>query len=622
MKFVVSGLVAFCVAVMAALVAGFVARGLGPATAWGSLICGIVIGGFAWRSMSKTPFDRCPPVSGWAEWCVVSAFALFALRCFCWLIFRKDEDVGFLSSNNLGDLSLHLTYTNYLANGAPFWPENPIYAGAGLHYPFGVDLFNSLLVLAGVDIVRGLVWVGLLGALAAGVTLWRWGGAFTMAGFLSNGGIAGFAIFQTFHWQGHHLDFHLEDFQDHYAWKSIPLALFVTQRGLLYAIPAGLALLWSWRERLLRKGRGLPVWVEVLLYATMPVFHLHTFIFLSVMLAWWFLLGITGYWGQEPTMEENAILVPFRNFRFPNFQISTLSSEVLRIVGLALVPATAMVWMLTDGFRSGNSIHWRPGWMQDGENPLVFWFENFGFLPLAVAWLFFWLSTRRKDPATAAETAEQGAVVGPAVLIFFIACFVMFAPWEWDNTKLMIWCYLVVLPALWAMLAKFNVWIRAVACFALFFSGFVSLLGGIDSSHQGYPLASRQELDGLAGPLRAFPVNATFACYPTYNHPLLLLGHKVVAGYEGHLMSHGIDYRGRVAELESLLRGEPGWENRVRELGVDYLFWGSREQKEFGTSTTPWKDRAPVALRSEWGTIYDLRPMEVRAGSSVGKAGR
>jgi hypothetical protein len=65
-----------------------------------------------------------------------------------------------LSPNNLGDLALHLTYIEQMASGVAFWPENPIYAGGTLTYPIGVDLINSLLLLVGVDVLRGLIWVG------------------------------------------------------------------------------------------------------------------------------------------------------------------------------------------------------------------------------------------------------------------------------------------------------------------------------------------------------------------------------------------------------------------------------------------------------------------------------
>jgi len=58
--------------------------------------------------------------------------------------------------------------------------------------------------------------------------------------------------------------------------KASRMALFATQRGLLYALPAGLALLISWRSRLFgaqdeREWR-LPLWGEVLLYGSMPLF--------------------------------------------------------------------------------------------------------------------------------------------------------------------------------------------------------------------------------------------------------------------------------------------------------------------------------------------------------------
>lgn len=559
MRTVVAGLVAFCVATVSALLAGF-ASGLTPVVAGVALGFGAIAGATAWVALRDLP--NTTPVRGWAAWGMIIVFALFALRAFGWLIFLKDGEIACLSPNNLGDLSLHLTYTRYLANGAPFWPDNPIYSAGQLHYPFGVDLFNSVLTLAGVDLFHGLIAVGLLGALATGVMLWRWGGAFTMAGFLFNGGIAGFAIFKTHQ---------LADFQETFDWKSIPLALFVTQRGLLYALPVGLALLWSWRARLLRGERGLPLWIELLLYATLPLFHLHTFIFLSAMLGFWLLIPAQG-------------------------KLPSPRREVFHIGLLAFLPATALIWLLTGGFHSGGAIHLKPGWME--RNGI----ENFGFLPMMIGVLLWWLWERRKRP----ETAAMAAVVIPALLFFGITCFVIFAAWEWDNTKLMIWCYLAVLPTLWAMLRDYAPWIRSVACCALFFSGAVSLLGGLDATHTGFTFANRTELDQLALPLRQIPITATFACLPTYNHPLLLSGRKVVAGYDGHLMSHGIDYIARFAELESLLRGEPGWQARARQLGVDYLFWGDREQEKYG-GPTPWKETAPIVAQGPWGTIYDLR---------------
>src|SRR5205085_3367771 len=97
----------------------------------------------------------------------------------------------------------------------------------------------------------------------------------------------------------------LADFQSEQAWKSIPLALFVTQRGLLFALPAGLLLLASWRARFFHAAKDtwqLPRWGELLLYASLPIFHLHTFLFLSLLLAAWFVFFAS-------TRREIALLV-------------------------------------------------------------------------------------------------------------------------------------------------------------------------------------------------------------------------------------------------------------------------------------------------------------------------
>src|SRR5436190_12596471 len=181
-------------------------------------------------------------------WAVAFCFAIFAVRSFCWLLYIDSSELKIQSPNNLGDLSLHLTMIKNFANGVPVWPDSPIFVFSKLRYPAGIDLFNALLSLVHVDLLIGLVWVGLLASLAIFYGFYRWGGTFAVAGFLFNGGIAGFQFFKTFQfldYQGTAADIA----QKPIAWKSIALSMLVTQRGWLYAIPAGLVLLWHWREK-------------------------------------------------------------------------------------------------------------------------------------------------------------------------------------------------------------------------------------------------------------------------------------------------------------------------------------------------------------------------------------
>ena len=144
-----------------------------------------------------------------------------------------------------------------------------------------------------------------------------------------------------------------------YRWKSLALSMLVTQRGLLYALPVGLLLLYHWRAKFFPPIHGetlspaqpgdletaapatpvrapLPFWVEVTLYATMPLFHLHTFMALSLVLAFLFL---------------------FRN--------APARKQLAWLAGLAFLPATFLVWLITDQFHAGSVLHWTPGWVQN-----------------------------------------------------------------------------------------------------------------------------------------------------------------------------------------------------------------------------------------------------------------
>ncbi|HTH19950.1 MAG TPA: hypothetical protein VL912_07710, partial [Candidatus Udaeobacter sp.] len=181
-------------------------------------------------------------------WAVAFCFAIFAVRSFCWLLYIDSSELKIQSPNNLGDLSLHLTLIKSFANGVALWPDNPIFAFSNLRYPAGIDLFNGLLSLVHIDLLVGLVWVGLVASLSIFYGFYRWGGTFAVAGFLFNGGIAGFQFLKTFKfldYQGTAADIAHKPI----AWKSIALSMLVTQRGWLYAIPAGLVLLWHWREK-------------------------------------------------------------------------------------------------------------------------------------------------------------------------------------------------------------------------------------------------------------------------------------------------------------------------------------------------------------------------------------
>jgi hypothetical protein len=484
------------------------------------------------------------------------AFAVVSLRQFGWLVYRQGDRLLTLVPSNYGDLPLHWTYVHYLVRGAPFWPENPIAVGERLQYPLGVDLLTAALVVVGVGLRAVWPLLGLAGAAATGLALRRWGGALAVAGFLFSGGLAGFQIL----WTGR-----LLDYQDAVAWKNLYLTLFIPQRGYLLALPAGLVLLWSWRRRLLRGGVGLPPWAEGILWGALPLVHLHSFLLLSLVYAIW-----------------------------------AVGSDRLRVawpsLAWAVLPATWGVWQVSDGFRAVSLLGWQPGWVMADDNPLVFLLVNFGlFLPLAlVALLVAWRERRKEDLL----------VLGPALVVFGALFFVRLAPWAWDNTKVMLWCYLLVLPSIEALvLARLRRAWAAVTVVGLLFSGAVSVTAASLGRGPGLEILRIPEYDGVCSALAPRPPTERVAVAPTFNHPVALCGHPLVLGYEGHLWSHGIDAADVKQRLESAFRGDPGWRENARAVGASLLFWGPREKAAFPASIRSWEEDAPLAS-GEWGALY------------------
>src|SRR5213079_2009190 len=427
MKWVTAGVTFVNLSVVCGLLLGLTGRGLNTVSAALALICGAAFAVAAFLGTRDSAVGQKAANGSAAEekrgktseteetqnavptalmryrrlwfWAVAFCFAIFAVRSFVWLLYIDSSELKIQSPNDLGDLSLHLTLIKNFANGVALWPDNPIFVFSKLRYPAGIDLFNALLSLVHIDLLIGLVWVGLLSSLAIFYGFYRWGGTFAVAGFLFNGGIAGFQFLKTWKfldYQGAAADIAHKPI----AWKSIALSMLVTQRGWLYAIPAGLVLLWHWREKFFiqspvagvadpgqsgdggkseattdnaqgyRKG-PLPWWVKLSVYASMPLFHLHTFIALTIVL-------VVGLFFERATelkfivnlvrnegMAGIARLISHPKMWPEIFRGAPIRRHAAALLIAAFIPATFFVWLTTDQFHAASVLKWHPGWAQD-----------------------------------------------------------------------------------------------------------------------------------------------------------------------------------------------------------------------------------------------------------------
>jgi hypothetical protein len=167
--------------------------------------------------------------------------------------------------------------------------------------------------------------------------------------------------------------------------------------------------------------------------------------------------------------------------------------------------------------------------------------------------------------------------------------------------------YFALLPVLWTQLiSRCPMPVRWAICFLMFFSGFISILGGMSGRNKGHGIGAVSKMDTIESAIRHIPTSERFGTYPTWNHPLLLIGRKVAMGFPGHIFSHGIGSAERDRKMEDLMKGEPNWRELARDLNVRYIFWGEMERENYKESKQPWLTESVRVAHCEWGDVFDL----------------
>ena len=207
MRLLSAGLIYVAVSTVAALLLGENAGGLNWSISFVSLIIGATGAIAAFFLMPPSPQRSRVAATMMIPWQSIAPFGFVWLDLFS----RFSRFVPFagsfssmartltfspLSISATSDCILPISRLSPMAMS--LWPESPIYVYSKLRYPAGIDLFNGILTNLGFDLRPQLHSYRASGiTVATFYALYRWGGTFTVAGFLFNGGIAGYAFLQT-----------------------------------------------------------------------------------------------------------------------------------------------------------------------------------------------------------------------------------------------------------------------------------------------------------------------------------------------------------------------------------------------------------------------------------------
>lgn len=481
-----------------------------------SLVSGCLIGGLLYQREEVV-------FSIWGKGLAALIFIIGSFQ-FSYILFSVKEvetTVRTLNPNNLGDLPFHINLIRSFASGVDFWPENPLMLGERLKYPFGMDFFNALWEQVGVSLASHLAVVGLVAFLISILALQRWMGAWALVCFFLSGGFSSASeLFQGTSWlPGTTVDF-----------KNLFLSVFVTQRGFLYALPAGAWLIhqmnfWqnevSWKSRL----------SFILIYGILPFFHLHSFVILSI-----YLLGHLTY------------------------------AKKWRLIGTVLAPAWVIalpfVAQALIGGIPNKAMYWSWNWMANDENPFVFWMRNLGTW-FALIPALIWMGWKEK---------ENRFPVLWALALFLVFSHWMLAPWAWDQIKILLWCYLFInAEIVKRIFNKMEFKWKAGAAVLLFYAGvfqlYASLPNQISKLSPSVVLFQATDLEFMKPIAREISPNERVLVAPIYNHPIFYFGKQVVMGYPGHIWSQGTDASRLKEQVDLFFTGQNF------EISMDWILW-------------------------------------------------
>lgn len=554
-------LVHLAVTTLAAMVLGLISGRMTQCVAVASLVAGTCAGLLAYLSgKEKKLFPGVTFAAG-----IFYAFIIFAgVQHFLYLLYYDGRWLKTLHPNNAGDLSMHIQYIRNIASGAGFWPMHPGFAGTLLKYPIGMDLYNALWEILGVAVDSHLFLAGVIMTAVAISVLRNWAGWWGVGAFFLNGGLANWrSLFSL----------SLHDYQNSAAWKNFFLSLWITQRGFLFALPAGVYVFGSVMgtllgERTLRKDEKI---VVGLLWSALAWFHLHSFFIITLTLV--------------------ALILLYRKWM--------QMSEVLLPVAL-----TGLVFVLfsTEFFYKVGIAHIQWGWVAGNENALQFWVANLG------PWLVLWAaSIFLLIKKSFFATLRPAAAV--FFILFFIFTFVIVTPWDWDNIKVLLWPYLFIAWIVWrTLIGRLRPVLAIVIGCVVFLSGAVSVISSMPGKGKGVPLYLASELWDVDAALLDLPRGAVLAIAPEPGHPAMFHGANVAMGFPGHIWSHAIDGSRREKEVGRIFRGGNNWLATARSIGVTHIYWGDAEKRKYGAPAPSLQELKNIS-RSPEIAVYEVPGM-------------
>lgn len=551
-----------------------------------------------------------------------------------WLVFDRallDKPDGMYTGvlNNYGDLPFHLSVINRFAFGQNFPPEDPTFSGVRFTYPFLTDLISAIFVRSGASLrnslfienwIIGVALVGVLHRFGLRLLRNRTAAILTPLLIILNGGLGWTMLFGDINNSDggvfqilrnmHHSYTIIPDMAQGWRWGTSITTLLIPQRGFLLGIPLAVIVITQWwdamqtREDQSAEGQEPRAKGKEVRAKNRPAIadnaHGASLFALSSwplrrMIAAGFIAGLLPLVHAHSfiaVMTVAGVLALINISKWREWLAFILVASVLAI--------PQMLWSTHGSAVSTRQfIGWEFGWGHANENVFWFWFKNTGFfIPLLITALLW-----KTDKYLISRKLLLFYL--PFTLCFIVPNLIKFAPWIWDNIKILFYWWIASAPLVALLLAKlwdggFGNRVLAATLFVM-----LTLSGTLDV----VPLLLRQgeyqefDKDGIAFAemiKQRTPFNAMILHAPVHNTPVFLSGRRSLMGYPGHIWTHGIDSGLRETEIKRIYNGSFDARALLAKYKVDYVVVDPQEHSVMPVNEAFFKQFNEVATIGEY----------------------
>ncbi len=591
------------------------------------------------------------------------------------------------------DWSQHLTTATSFAVGGNIPPVNPLLSGTTLLYPFLPDFHAATLITLGLApglalaipggilmVVAGMLVVALgrrlgigTGAGIIAVVICFIGGGLGFIGAFSDACMShGFTATQCtlqyvvthpgtgvsiIGWTLHDLPGTIASQPRAYdglpsdggtpplpnmQWYTPLMAWWLPQRTLLFGFAAAVSVLLLVLAGASSHGPSWePFALAGVLIGLLPIVHVQTLIALSILLfvlvwrrrrrEWLYLLGVAVLIGsirfaQLALSQHGAAVTPYGTNAYPWLEPGWMANA--GTPGNAAGRLDLSAGNLFSGAIQAIGLVGTAGWWG-------FWLANLGIAVPLLAFVALAVAVRLAGGSvgrvlTGAFPVPLLELTLGALLIFAACNLVVFQSWNWDNTKLLVYWYLVIALLIGALAANWwrRVWPRVasiVLVAPVVLTGLLVVLRLLpwtpsqDSITGPYTIANTQEVQLASTIDRVTPEGSVFLTFGRPNDPVLAVAGRIgVMGYGGWLWSYGISFEQRFTDVQTMYTGCANDEatcpvfSLLHKYGISYVEIDNRltdpgaidSQEGIGW----WADQGlPVVARTDHITIYDVR---------------